>query len=102
MEIGTLPPPVFPSGDWELGEIVLAPQYIQACCGTKCQPSARALTLLVHSFCHLLGYTHDNAHALVSMEQRERVLLRTITATSARCPDDFSVDQLLHARFEAV
>ncbi len=54
-----------------LGEIFLAPDYIRA-------RGENLDRLMIHGFCHLLGYTHDKKRDRMEMEKLEGKLSKTL------------------------
>ncbi len=54
-----------------LGELLLAPRYIESV-------DQDIELLLVHGILHLFGYTHEERRARITMERRERMLGRAL------------------------
>ncbi len=68
---GDFPRPDLKKGTRYLGELFLDPGYIQA----QGQDVER---LFIHSFFHLLGYTHEGRDDRMKMEKKERWLISSL------------------------
>ena len=54
-----------------LGEIYLAPDYIQ-------KEGSNISDLTIHGILHLLGYTHKGVHDKIKMEKKEKSILKKL------------------------
>lgn len=65
--------------DKNLGDLIIAPEYIQNDLSRWNQTlEERIKTLLVHGICHLLGYDHETDAEYAVMLKKERALLKKI------------------------
>lgn len=72
---------IYPSSDDDknLGDIIIAPQYVQDDLAQWEQPfDERMRTLLVHGICHLLGYDHIEDADYEVMHAKEEWLLEQL------------------------
>ena len=67
-----IPHPELKKGETYLGEVYLAPDYIE-----KKEENIAHLT--IHGILHCMGYTHDTEHDRMGMEKREREILEELT-----------------------
>ena len=78
-------PDLAPGEPCELGDIVLAPAYIEAQAARLGTPYATEFTLLlVHGMLHLLGYDHLEEDEAAFMEAREDELVSLILGEDVR------------------
>jgi probable rRNA maturation factor len=62
-----------------LGDLILAPDYIQTDLDRWQQSfDERMLTLLVHGICHLVGYDHETDADYKIMHQKEQWILKNL------------------------
>ena len=78
-------PSLAPGEPCELGDIVLAPAYIEAQAARLGTPYETEFTLLlVHGMLHLLGYDHIEEDEATLMESREDALVSLILGEDVR------------------
>lgn len=71
--------------DKNLGDLILAPAYIQSFCEKENIPFAkRILELVIHGTCHLLGYDHEEDAEYEAMKVLEEKLLRSLPVDLVR------------------
>ena len=71
----------------ELGDIVLCPAQIERQAPSfGMTPAAECRIMLVHGMLHLLGYDHMAEDEAFAMEERERVVLRTLAEARGEDP----------------
>lgn len=72
-------PDLAPGEPCELGDVVLAPAYIEAqAAGFGTTPADETRLLIVHGVLHLLGYDHEEDDEAERMESREDELLALV------------------------
>jgi probable rRNA maturation factor len=70
--------------DKNLGDIIIAPAYVQDDASAWGQSFAeRMRILLVHGICHLLGYDHIKDEEYKVMKRKEQSLLRMLQKTDS-------------------
>lgn len=72
-------PDLAPGEPCELGDIVLAPEFIAAqAAGFGTTPADETRIMVVHAMLHLLGYDHNDEDEALLMEEREDAILAAI------------------------
>eukprot|EP01095_Lingulamoeba_sp_RSL-Kostka_P006271 TRINITY_DN1960_c0_g1_i2.p1 TRINITY_DN1960_c0_g1~~TRINITY_DN1960_c0_g1_i2.p1 ORF type:complete len:198 (+),score=51.71 TRINITY_DN1960_c0_g1_i2:36-596(+) len=66
----TLPPPE--NGVYDLGDILISAEYVEKYAkDNQLEYTDHMTRMVVHGFCHLLGYTHDHDHDWRRMRAKE-------------------------------